>query len=346
MPLSPNTVIEDRYVITRPLKTGGMGTIYAAVDRRLGETPCALKELLNREGEEDQALVLRKFEEEMRILATLNHPGIPRVHDYFMHDGTRYIVMDLVDGQNLEELLQDSLTNRGRPLLPTQVATYALQILEVLQYLHGHLPPIIHRDLKPANVILEKNTQRVKLVDFGLARALRATTGNLNQTAIASLGYAPVEQIQGRATVRSDIYALGASMFHLLTGSVPVPMDAGPVQDANVEIDDELARVVDKATSVDESERFQSATPMAEALLAWKEGRSTGLPRRRPGSRKTTGKLGHSTLKRLTSPPEPASGSGEASMPVPTLVTSRTGPIRRPPKVRWLLAVASVVLLG
>lgn len=293
--LLPDAVVEDRYVVVRALKTGGMGAIYEAVDKRLGDTPCALKELLTRDLDEDQLLVLRKFEEEMRILASLNHPGIPRVRDYFMHDGTRYIVMDLIDGQNLEELLNDNVAQRGRPLLPTQVVAYALQILDVLQYLHGHFPPIIHRDLKPANVILEKSSQRIKVVDFGLARTVR--TNKSGQTAIASLGYAPLEQIQGRATVRSDLYGLGATMYHLLTGAVPLPMDAGPIQDANPEIDDELARIVDKATAVDENERFNSAGIMAEALNAWREGRNTGLPRRRPRSRtKTQTRLTRKTL--------------------------------------------------
>ncbi|HXE72923.1 MAG TPA: serine/threonine-protein kinase [Candidatus Nitrosotenuis sp.] len=274
MPLPPGSIVEGRYEVLRTVRSGGMGAIYEARDLRLPDAPCALKEML-----EDSAspaeLIRAKFEEEVRYLSTLHHPGIPRVRDFFCRDSTCYIVMDFIRGQDLEDELKEVMARTGRPPEAEKVVRDALAVLEVLDYLHSQDPPVIHRDIKPANIVREAKSGQVRLVDFGLARHLEGR-GGTTQTSIGTLPYCPLEQVQGRAEVRSDLYALGSTMYHLLSGQEPQALEKPPLSQVVPGIDAGLAAIVDRAVALHPEHRFASAPEMRRSLQEWLESRFQG----------------------------------------------------------------------
>src|SRR5918911_3535570 len=157
--LPPGTFLQGRYRIVRPLGQGGMGAVYEALDERLHRA-VALKETLV-EGEE----LRRAFAREARLLANLNHPALPKVIDHFSEGAGQYLVMEFIAGADLAQLLSE----RGRPYPFETVLAWADELLDALEYLHGHEPPVIHRDIKPANLKLTPKG-RVVLLDFGLAK--------------------------------------------------------------------------------------------------------------------------------------------------------------------------------
>jgi eukaryotic-like serine/threonine-protein kinase len=158
--------------------------------------------------------IVRTFEREANLLATLSHPAIPRIYDYFTQDAHSYLVLEFIKGKNLEAILEESVA----PMTEEQVISWAIELCEVLQYLHSHDPgPIIFRDMKPSNVMINEYN-RVVLVDFGIAKAIK---GNEKGTMIGTEGYSPPEQYRGDVTTLADIYALGATMHHLLTDQDP-----------------------------------------------------------------------------------------------------------------------------
>jgi serine/threonine protein kinase len=214
-PLLPLTVLAGRYRIQRALKSGGMGAVYLALDEHEGQMPCAIKEMLDRFTTDDEREEGQEwFRREATTLAALEHPNIPRIYDYFIERGRYYLALEFVEGDNLEDLL----SRRGCPGLPEQlVLSLATQITEVLTYLHEQKPPIIFRDLKPANIMITPQGD-VRIVDFGIARAFSALRG---ASLVGTPGYAPAEQYQGLADAMSDLYSLGATMHHLLTGCDP-----------------------------------------------------------------------------------------------------------------------------
>ena len=270
MPLKADTVLANRYVITRTIKAGGMGAVYEAVDKHLAHTPCAVKEMLEQFLEEEQkerAFVERCFAEEMRFLATLSHGGIPQVRDSFTLEGRAYIVMELVQGDNLEVELAKGLTRTGKPFSAEAVVRDALAGLEVLKYLHAQDPPVLHRDVKPANMVRDEASGAVKLVDFGLVRSW--SRSNSTQTSVGTLAYAPLEQLQGHAEPRSDLYSLGATMYHLLTGKPPQPLHPAPLRQSAPQVDRRLAAIVDRAMAERPDRRYVNATAMQEALMGW-----------------------------------------------------------------------------
>ncbi len=212
-----------RYTIVRLLGQGGGGAVYLAEDRRLGRQ-CVVKEALStfassaerRQAEAD-------FQREALILARLSteEGGLPQTYDFFSDGSRHYLVMQYIDGETLE----DRLRRAGGPLPIDEVVRYAGAVAEILATLHAQQPePVIHRDVKPANIIVDSQG-RVKLVDFGLAKALASTTGALtaarHTTAAGTAGYTPLEQWMLGAEPRSDVYALGATIHHLLTGRDP-----------------------------------------------------------------------------------------------------------------------------
>lgn len=212
--LTVGTVLQGRYRVVGLLGKGGMGAVYEAVDSRLTRR-VALKETLVTEGELKLA-----FEREAQLLANLHHPSLPRVTDHFSEGARQYLVMDFIPGKDLKNLIDQ----RGAPFHISDVLRWASELLDALEYLHEHDPPIIHRDIKPANLKLTlKGT--IVLLDFGLAKG-RAGLMHQPADSLSLLGYTPhyasLEQIQGERTdVRSDIYALAATLYHLLTGRVP-----------------------------------------------------------------------------------------------------------------------------
>jgi serine/threonine protein kinase len=212
-----------RYTILRLLGQGGGGAVYLAQDSRLGRE-CVVKEALStfassaerRQAEAD-------FQREALILARLSteQPGLPQTYDFFSDGSRHYLVMQYINGETLE----DKLRRAGGPLPIDEVVRDAAAVAEILAYLHAQHPePVIHRDVKPANIIVD-SAGRVKLVDFGLAKALPTTTAALaaarHTTAAGTAGYTPLEQWMLGAEPRSDVYALGATIHHLLTGRDP-----------------------------------------------------------------------------------------------------------------------------
>ena len=247
-------MIAGRYRILRAIKSGGMGSVYLAQDQRLGDGLCAVKAIL--EAVKGDPVIARKFESEAQILSQLQHPGIPAVRDYFIEAETAYIVMDYVEGDNLEL--------EGGEVRPVEeVIAVALELLDILGYLHQLQPPVIHCDIKPANLIREKKGGRIKLVDFGLARCL---SDQKTQTVAGTLGFSALEQLRGHAEPRSDLYALGISMFYLLTGQTPTFLLVPPIREIRPELDPRLAEVIDSATRMEVEQRPHNARAMSEAL--------------------------------------------------------------------------------
>ncbi len=225
-PLSPGTILRNRYTITEIVGQGGMGSVYKTMDKRLPGRLCAIKEVQPdpNASAEMIAQAQAQFLQEASILAQLDHPNLPKVSDFFADNGRDYLVMDYIPGSDLKELLQEAIED-SRVIEEKVALDWAMQILNALTYLHNHNPPVLHRDLKPANIKLTPDN-RIKLVDFGLAKLLVADDMR-TITIIQGQGtalYTPLEQYAGefdRTDARSDIYALGATLFTLLTGSPP-----------------------------------------------------------------------------------------------------------------------------
>jgi serine/threonine-protein kinase len=201
-----------------------MGAVYRAEDLRLEGRQCAIKEI-QLEAEAGFAAQSREqFHREASVLARLDHPNLPKVSDYFSEGGRDYLVMDFVAGRNLKEIM-DEARRQGRFLDEKQVLAWADQLCDALEYLHSQDPPILHRDIKPANIRLTP-TGTLKLVDFGLVKLLApddARTITILQGR-GTVQYTPLEQYggdTGHTDIRSDIYSLGATLYHLLTNHPP-----------------------------------------------------------------------------------------------------------------------------
>jgi len=226
-PLSPGTTLWSRYRIIQLVGQGGMGAIYQAEDTRLEGRLCALKEVIPESGdsEENHEQIQAQFHREASILARLDHPNLPKVSDYFLYNGRDYLVMDFVPGRDLRELVEEA-RGQGQFLTEGQVLTWAEQLCDALEYLHSQDPPVLHRDIKPANIKLTP-AGTIKLVDFGLVK-LMAPDDNRTVTVLQGRGtvqYTPLEQYggdTGHTDVRSDIYSLGATLYHLLTAQPPL----------------------------------------------------------------------------------------------------------------------------
>ena len=274
MRLNTGELLDGRYKIINLVKIGGMSNIYKAEDERLTKI-CAVKELFyNPEDNEDNQYAINRFREEAKLLAELFHPNLPRVSDYFTCGGCYYLVMDFIEGMDLESLLKKT---EKRGLSEDNVINWAIQICDVLDYLHNQRPnPIIYRDVKPANIMLRNNSDKVVLIDFGIAKKIEPK-GTV--TAIGTMEYAPLEQYQGKAEARSDIYALGATMHHLLTGKNPVPFKFPPIRTFKPKLSAELEEIVTKALASKPDYRFQTAKEMQGVLLGLLSSKKISLQR-------------------------------------------------------------------
>jgi serine/threonine protein kinase len=227
--LSTGTVLRSRYKIIEFISQGGMGAVYRAEDLRLEGRMCAVKEMWTDMSAtaDDLEQIQTQFHREASILARLDHPNLPKVSDYFAEDSRDYLVMDFVPGKDLKELM-DEARNNGSVLAEKQVLEWTKQILDALEYLHTQEPPVLHRDIKPANIKLTPSGT-IKVVDFGLVK-LMTPDEDRTVTVLQGRGtaqYTPLEQYggdTGHTDVRSDIYSLGATLYHLLTNQAP--MDA------------------------------------------------------------------------------------------------------------------------
>jgi eukaryotic-like serine/threonine-protein kinase len=226
MPLKSGEILRTRYKIRRVIGHGGMGSIYLADDLRLEGRQCALKEVvhdLSLPGETIRQ-ARDQFEREATVLARLDHPNLPKVSDFFSIGGKDYLVMDFVPGEDLRTLMVEA-RQRDTFLDEQNVLSWASQLTDALSYLHGQTPPILHRDIKPSNLKLTPSGL-LKLVDFGLVKILASEEVTI--TILQGRGtalYTPLEQYGGDAghtDVRSDIYAFGSTLYHLLTNRAPI----------------------------------------------------------------------------------------------------------------------------
>jgi serine/threonine protein kinase len=219
--LEEGTLLSGRYRIDSVIGRGGMGAVYLAHLEALGNKPVAIKEMrIVAIDEATQNQAIKQFQQEANFLAHLDHPNLVQVSDYFCEDGRHYLVMAYVKGETLGELL----SQRREPFTVLTVLEWALQLTSVLGYLHNQDPPIMFRDLKPSNIMLDESN-KIRLIDFGIARSYNpeSVTATFLQGA-GSTGYSPMEQYQGGGTTdpRSDIYSLGATLYHLLTNQIPL----------------------------------------------------------------------------------------------------------------------------
>jgi formylglycine-generating enzyme required for sulfatase activity len=266
MPLNVGQVLNQRYRIIRLLGQGGFGAVYRAWDLLL-ERACALKENLDASAEAQ-----RQFLVEAKILAGLSHPNLPRVTDTFFLPGQgQYLVMDFVDGEDLDQKLQRT---PGRPLNDPQVLLWVGEVCDALTYLHSQSPPVIHRDIKPANIRITP-AGRAMLVDFGLAKRYKPGTKTTQGARAVTEGFSPVEQYgKGATDARSDLYALGATLYTLMTGIEPVESVQRTVNDLlapaerlNPALSPQVAAVIGRAMQMDPAQRFQNALEFKTALL-------------------------------------------------------------------------------
>lgn len=266
--LAPNDVLRGsraEYKILSLIGRGGMGAVYRA--QRLSDgTVWALKEMRpppdapETEVEENRKL----FMQEANLLRSLSHPSLPVVADTFENNQRPVLVMEYVPGQTLEHRIRDA----NAPLLEQQVLGYGIQVARVLHYLHTQNPPIIYRDLKPSNVIMTPEGM-LKLIDFGVARTYKKAKSK-DTVAMGSAGYAPPEQYgKGQTDARSDLYALGATLLHLLTNMPPIPLQTptpGSIRKMNPSVDADTEQVIIRAMALDPAKRFASMADFEQAL--------------------------------------------------------------------------------
>lgn len=242
----------SRYRFCQPLGQGGMGVIYLAQDRKNNNCQCIIKQLLSKHSDpEEHKEAIRFFKREAALLQSLNHPGIVRVFDHHATGDDKYfLVMDYVKGKNLEALVK----NHG-PFTSETAVEIAIQCCEVLEYLHGQEPPVIYRDMKPSNLMLTPEGQIV-FIDFGIARTFIPKE---TATRVVTTGYSPPEQYFGKPETRSDLYALGATLSHLLTGKRPKPLSVSTPVHHNPAILLSLDDLVRRLTSHNPEDRPSSA---------------------------------------------------------------------------------------
>ena len=338
--LTPETILQGRYRIVRQLGQGGMGAVYEAVDTRL-DTTVALKETLF----SDERL-RKQFEREARLLARLHHPALPRVSDHFAEGDGEFLIMQYIAGDDLAEMV----ARRKTPFPADQVLNWADQLLDALDYLHTQTPQIVHRDIKPQNLKLTSRGQII-LLDFGLAKGQVAEVSRVSTTASIfgyTPNYAPLEQIQGLGTdARSDIYALAATLYHLMTGAKPadaltraaavVNSQPDPLKRANEvngNIAPSVAAVIEKALAQNRDQRYASAADMRRDL---QQSAAVTIANR-------------TEADTVLFPSSRPSGGAETKAEVlqPTVPSGETTVLRTPSKRRgmaWALPLATVVLI-
>ncbi len=259
-----------QYQVLRVLGRGGMGTTYLVWNPDITTPTGQLRGELQvlKEMNADMARIPKAqelFEREAAVLKTLNHPGVPRFYDFFVEAGKKYLVMELLHGQDLEKRVRQ----KG-PVAPPQAITWMMQTCEILDYLHNLRPPIIHRDIKPGNLLVQNLNNRIIVLDFGAVKA----AGMPSRTRIGAEGYSAPEQTQGRPVVQSDLYAIGTSLIFLLTAESPMKFYEKTAQSYRFALDNiptitpKLRELIDQTTQLRPGDRYVSARSLAHALQA------------------------------------------------------------------------------
>lgn len=268
--LPSGTVLQGRYAVETVLGVGGMSLVYRGRDLRFKDVvrTCAIKEMYQSAPDSHtRLLTLKNFERESGLLATLSHTAIPKVYDFFEENDRIYLIMELIPGRDLEATLDQI----KEPIGEQRAGSWALQICDVLHYLHSHTPePIIFRDMKPSNVIVTPE-DRIVMIDFGIARIFEQN--QRKGTMIGTEGYAPPEQYRGIADPRGDVYALGATLHHLLTNvdprtETPFTFHERPIRQINPQVSAEMEAIVMQALEYDPTQRPQTAAEFKSLLLS------------------------------------------------------------------------------
>lgn len=290
-PQASGPLYNGRYQVVQEIGRGGMAsTIYRVVDIQDSRRVLALKEIDKTQLDlKDADQIIQAFERESQLLQRLDHPNIIKSHDFFQEGDKYYMAMDLVVGRTLEKILESS--PGGFP--EARVLPWAEQLCDALGYLHTQTPPIIYRDLKPANVMIEDAGGQVMIIDFGIAREFKGGKKKGDTIRFGTAGYAPPEQYeQSKIETRpaSDIYALGALLYHLLTGDDPTNMPLGFFSRARlsgpaVGASQRVADALEKAVAMDADQRFQTMADFSRALT----GRAAPAPKKSPRPAKIAG---------------------------------------------------------
>lgn len=261
-------MLTNRYAIQEVIGVGGMGSVYRARDMHFPNVTklVAVKEMINTAPDPlVRETIVQNFEREANLLATLHHSAIPRIYDYFTVESRSYLVLEFIHGKDMEAII----TEAQGFLLEEQLLNWAVELCDVLDYLHKHKPdPIIFRDMKPSNVMIN-NSGDVMLVDFGIAKTFQS---GIKGTMIGTEGYSPPEQYRGEATPAADIYALGATLHHALTRrdprlEPPFSFAERPIRRINSSVSAEMEAVINTALEYNPENRFHSTADMKQALM-------------------------------------------------------------------------------
>ena len=328
-----------RFFLTRVIKEGGQGAVFEGRSET-GEV-VAVKEMLDRFTDPaERAEAVRRFVAEAETLGKLTHPRIPRIYASFNDGGRHYLVMEFIRGEDLDDLVA-----REGPQPEARVLAWADELCDVLDYLHGN--GLIYRDMKPSNVMLEQPAGTLKVIDFGIARVFQPQQRG---TQIGTPGYAPPEQYQGLATPRSDIYALGATLHHLLSGRDP--RDHPPFNFPRLTgVSARTADAIERALQMRQEDRFQSIAafraalqPAAQVITAAPAAPVAIRPVTAPAPSPPAAAPAPAPATPPPTPaPAPATPAPPAARPTPAAAAPAPGQRSRLPLVLGLLAL---LLLG
>jgi outer membrane protein assembly factor BamB/tRNA A-37 threonylcarbamoyl transferase component Bud32 len=276
--LQPGSVLQGRYRITGVIGVGGMGSVYQARDMRFPNVTryVAVKEMLNLSTDQSlREMTLRNFERESDMLASLSHPAVPEIYDYFPSKTRAYLVMEYINGRDLEAVI-----NAATDFIPVEtVLKWALDLCDVLGYLHQQEPePIIFRDVKPSNIMIDQHDQ-IRLVDFGIAKLFQE---GQKGTMIGTEGYSAPEQYRGEASPASDVYGVGATLHHILTRrdprlEPPFTFAERSIRDINGAVSVELEAIIMRALEFNPDDRYPDAGAMKEALKTLAKPAASGI---------------------------------------------------------------------
>jgi outer membrane protein assembly factor BamB/tRNA A-37 threonylcarbamoyl transferase component Bud32 len=274
--LQPGDMLQDRYRIVGSLGAGGFSSVYQARDMRFPNVTklCAVKEMvISAPDPKIRELTIQSFEREASMLAMLDHPAIPDVSDYFTEKDRSYLILDLIRGKDLDRWLEEQTELVDQ----TTCIEWAIQLCDALAHLHNQKPkPIVFRDMKPSNIMLDQHN-RIRLIDFGIAKIFE---GGNKGTMIGTEGYSPPEQYRGVATPAGDIYALGATLHHLLTNQdprlePPFTFAERPIHTKNSTVSPNFEAVIMRCLSYDPNERYENATALKETLQSLQNANAT-----------------------------------------------------------------------
>ncbi len=260
--LTPKTVLHRRYRIKSVLSTsGGMGVLYIAEDVKLANRICVVKELLTDEDPTLHKENVQAFQREAQVMVKRDHIHMLELFDFFEENGRHYMIIEYIDGIDLEKKLEN---NNNKPLNELQVVEWTIPVCKILYHLHIGKPPVVHRDIKPGNIMILSDNS-VKVIDFGISRF-----GFKKGDDLGTPGYAPPEQYKGEANPKSDIFALGATLHHLLTGRDPrdhKPFTFPEPHTLNPKISTPLNNLIMKCLQKDTKKRPQSAKEVEKELI-------------------------------------------------------------------------------